>query len=147
MDVDIQNPEITINIDRERALREGISTAQIGMEIRSAVFGKEASKLKDGEDEYKIQIRYNMLQRNNISDLMNMRLTFRDMSTMGIKQVPLNAVATVDYTNTSGGIKRKNVKRTIQIQSNVTDPSLVGACQCKTGKHIADIQSKNKDPG
>ena len=146
MDVDIQNPEITINIDRERALREGISTAQIGMEIRSAVFGKEASKLKDGEDEYKIQIRYNMLQRNNISDLMNMRLTFRDMSTMGIKQVPLNAVATVDYTNTSGGIKRKNVKRTIQIQSNVTDPSLVGPVNAELAKKIEDFKNKTKIP-
>jgi len=146
MDVDLQNPEITINIDRERALREGISTAQIGMEIRSAVFGKEASKLKDGEDEYKIQIRYNMLQRNNISDLMNMRLTFRDMQTMGIKQVPLNAVATVDYTNTSGGIKRKNVKRTIQIQSNVTDPSLVGPVNAELAKKIEEFKSKTKIP-
>lgn len=146
MDVDLNNPEITINIDRERALREGISTAQIGMEIRAAVFGKEASKLKDGEDEYKIQIRYNQLQRNNINDLMNMRLTFRDMSTMGIKQVPLNAVATVDYTNTSGGVKRKNVKRTIQIQSNVTDPSLTGPVNAELAKKIEDFKSKSKIP-
>ena len=146
MDVDLNNPEITINIDRERALREGISTAQIGMEIRAAVFGKEASKLKDGEDEYKIQIRYNQLQRNNINDLMNMRITFRDMSTMGIKQVPLNAVATVDYTNTSGGVKRKNVKRTIQIQSNVTDPSLTGPVNAELAKKIIDFKSKTKIP-
>lgn len=146
MDVDLQNPEITINIDRERALREGLSTAQIGQEIRSAVFGREASKLKDGEDEYKIQIRYNQLQRNNISDLMNMRITFRDMSTMGIKQVPLNAIATVDYTNTSGGVKRKNLKRTIQIQSNVTDPSLTGPVNAELAKKIEDFKSKTKIP-
>ena len=146
MDIDLQNPEITINIDRERALREGISTAQIGMEIRSAVFGKESSKLKDGEDEYKIQIRYNQLQRNNISDLMNMRLTFRDMSTMGIKQVPLNAVATIDYTNTSGGVKRKNVKRTIQIQSNVLDPSLTGPVNTELAKKIEDFKARTKIP-
>ncbi|MBI2284420.1 MAG: efflux RND transporter permease subunit [Bacteroidetes bacterium] len=146
MDVDLQNPEVTINIDRERALREGISTAQIGMEIRSAVFGKEASKLKDGEDEYKIQIRYNQLQRNNISDLMNMRLTFRDMSTMGIKQVPLNAVATVEYTNTSGGVKRKNVKRTIQIQSNITDPSLTVPVNVELAKKIEEFKDKTRIP-
>ncbi|MBV9987724.1 MAG: efflux RND transporter permease subunit [Chitinophagaceae bacterium] len=146
LDVDIQNPEITINIDRERALREGISTAQIGMEIRSAVFGKEASKLKQGEDEYKIQVRYNMLERNNINDLMNMRITFRDMATMGIKQVPLNAVATVDYTNTSGGIKRKNVKRTIQLQSNVTDPALVGPVNKQLADKIDEFKAKTKIP-
>ncbi len=66
-DIDLINPEITINVDREKAMREGLFTGQIGMEIRNAVFGKEASKLKDGEDEYKIQIRYTDLQRNNIS--------------------------------------------------------------------------------
>ncbi|NCI45160.1 efflux RND transporter permease subunit [Sediminibacterium soli] len=146
MDVDLQNPEITINIDRERALREGLSTAQIGQEIRSAVFGREASKLKDGEDEYKIQIRYDMLQRNNINDLMNMRLTFRDMGTMGIKQVPLNAVATIDYTNTSGGVKRKNVKRTIQLQSNVLDPSLTGPVNVELAKKIAEFKQKTRIP-
>lgn len=146
MDVDLQNPEVTINIDRERALREGISTAQIGMEIRAAVFGKEASKLKDAEDEYKIQIRYDQLERNNIADLMNMRLTFRDMATMGIKQVPLNAVATVDYTNTSGAVKRKNVKRTIQIQGNVTDPAFTGPANIALAKHIETFKAKTKIP-
>jgi multidrug efflux pump subunit AcrB len=145
-DVDLENPEITINIDRERAMREGLSTGQIGMEIRSAVFGKEASKLKDGEDEYKIQIRYSDLQRNNITDIMNMRITFRDMATMGIKQIPLNAVATVDYTNTSGGVKRKNVKRTIQLQSNVLDPSLTGPVNKELASKIADFRSRTKIP-
>ncbi len=57
-DVDLNNPEITINVDREKAMIEGISTGQVGMEIRTAVFGKEVSKIKDGEDEYKIQLRY-----------------------------------------------------------------------------------------
>jgi multidrug efflux pump subunit AcrB len=146
-DVDLVNPEISINIDREKAMREGLSTGQIGTEIRSAVFGKEASKLKDAEDEYKIQIRYADLQRNNISDLMNMRITFRDMANMGaIKQLPLNAVATVDYTNTSGGVKRKNVKRTIQIQSNVLDPSLTGPVNTELAKKIAAFKTKVKIP-
>ncbi|RYY86229.1 MAG: efflux RND transporter permease subunit [Chitinophagaceae bacterium] len=118
-DVDLTNPEITINVDRERAMAEGISTAQVGMELRTAVFGREVSKLKQGEDEYKIQLRSSDLVRNNITDLMNMRLTFRDFTTGAIKQIPLSAIAKIDYTNTSGGIRRKNLKRTIQLQSNV----------------------------
>lgn len=146
-DIDLVNPEITINIDRERALREGLSTAQIGMELRSAVFGKEASKLKDGEDEYKIYVRYADLQRNNINDLMNLKLTFRDMAMQGrIRQVPLNAVATVDYTTTSGGVKRKNVKRCIQLQSNITDPSLTGPANAELAKHIAEFRRLTKIP-
>ncbi len=119
---DLQNikPEIEIKIDRERANREGISTGQIGMEIRNAVFGIEASKYRDDNDEYPIQIRYREDQRNNIDDLLNLKITYRDMNMGGmIRQIPLSTVTTIKYTNTFGGIKRKNQKRIITIDSNV----------------------------
>jgi len=145
-DVDLNNPEITINVDREKAMFEGISTGQIGMELRTAVFGKEVSKIKDGEDEYKIQLRYNDLMRQNITDLINMRITFMDMNTMQVKSIPLSSVATIDYTNTTGGVKRKNVRRTIQLQSNVTDPTLVGPINKELQIKIDDFKDKVKIP-
>jgi multidrug efflux pump subunit AcrB len=70
-DVDLNNPEITIAVDRARSTMEGISTAQIGMALRTAQFGKEVSKVKDGEDEYKIQLRYAPQYRGNVEDLLN----------------------------------------------------------------------------
>ncbi|MGQ0738120.1 MAG: efflux RND transporter permease subunit [Bacteroidota bacterium] len=145
-DVDLNNPEITINVDREKAMFEGLSTGQVGMEIRTAVFGKEVSKIKDGEDEYKIQLRYTDLIRNNITDLMNMRITFMDMNTFEVKSIPLSAVASVDYTNTTGGIKRKNVKRTIQLQSNVLDPTMVPKVNADLQLRINDFKNAVKIP-
>jgi len=145
-DVDLNNPEITINVDREKAMFEGLSTGQIGMEIRTAVFGKEVSKIKDGEDEYKIQLRYTDLIRNNITDLMNMRITFMDMNTFEVKSIPLSAVASVDYTNTTGGIKRKNVKRTIQLQSNVLNPTMVPKVNADLQLRIDDFRNAVKIP-
>jgi multidrug efflux pump subunit AcrB len=145
-DVDLNNPEITINVDREKAMFEGLSTGQIGMEIRTAVFGKEVSKIKDGEDEYKIQLRYTDLMRNNITDLLNMRITFMDMNTMQVKSIPLSSVASVDYTNTTGGIKRKNVKRTIQLQSNVLDPTMVPKVNADLQLRINDFKNTVKIP-
>ncbi len=50
MDVDLTNPEIALTIDRERALSEGVSTAQIGMQLRTALFGRELTKSKEGEE-------------------------------------------------------------------------------------------------
>ena len=69
LDVDLTNPEISLAIDRERAMIEGVSTAQIGMALRTALFGREVSKIKEGEDEYKIQLRNNELQRKSLPDL------------------------------------------------------------------------------
>ncbi|PWT71454.1 MAG: copper transporter [Bacteroidetes bacterium] len=121
LDVDVTKPELTLSIDRERALHEGLSTGQIGSELRSALFGKEASKLKDGEDEYKIQVRYTDLLRNNVSDLQNMKITYRDFSTGQVRQVPISSLVRFDYNNTLGGVKRKNLKRVISIYSNLID--------------------------
>ena len=119
LDVDLTNPEVTLTINRERAMIEGISTGQIGMALRTALFGREISKIKSGEEEFKIQLRNSEVQRNNLSDLLNLRLTFRDMATGMVKQVPISSLLTVDYTSTYGSIKRKNVKRVITIYSNV----------------------------
>lgn len=146
LDVDLNSPEISINIDRQKAMMEGLTTGQIGMEVRTAVFGKEVSKLKEGEDEYKIQLRYTDLMRNNVTDIMNMRITFMDMNTMRVKSVPLSAVASVDYTNASGAIQRKNVKRTIQLQSNVLDPSMVTGVNKELSSLISDFRTKSKIP-
>ncbi len=119
MDVDLTNPELLLTVDRERALIEGVSTAQIGMQIRTALFGREVSKIKDGEDEYKIQLRNEELQRKNLSDLLNMNIVFRDMATGVVKKVPISSLVKVDYTTTLGSVKRKDNKRTIILRSNV----------------------------
>lgn len=120
MDIDLKNPEILLTINRERALIEGVSTAQIGQEIRTALFGREVSKIKEGEDEYKIQLRNNKIQRQDLSSLLNMNVTFRDMGRGGaIKNVPISSLVNVDYTNTLGSVKRKNQKRVITLSSNV----------------------------
>ena len=119
-DFETIKPEIVFNVDRERANREGISTATIGMEIRNAVFGAEISKFRDENDQYPIQLRYKYDQRNNIEALRNLKITFRDMNMGGIlRSVPLSSFAQVEYSNTYGGIKRKMQKRVISLSSNV----------------------------
>ena len=84
--------------------------------------------------------------RNNVADLMNMRITFMDMNTMQVKSIPVSAVATVNYTNTTGGVKRKNVKRTIQLQSNVLDPTLVAKINSDLQLKIDEFKEKSKVP-
>jgi multidrug efflux pump subunit AcrB len=120
MDVDLQNPELTLTIDRDRALIEGVSSAQVGMQLRTALFGKEISKIKEGKEEYKIQLRNEATQRKNLVDLLNMRLSFRDMAAGGmVKNIPISSLVKVEPTSTLGSVKRKNQKRQIQLRSNV----------------------------
>ncbi len=119
MDIDLTNPEVTLTVDRERANIEGVSSVQIGQEIRTALFGREVSKIKEGKDEYKIQLRNNAIQRKSLDELLNMKVTFFDQSSGGLKNIPIINLVKVDYTNTLGSVKHKNQKRVITLKSNV----------------------------
>jgi len=143
MDVDLKNPEITLTVDRQRALIAGVSSAQIGLQLRTALFGKEASKIKDGEDEYKIQIRNEQMQRNSLSDLLNMEIVFRDFASGGqIKRVPISSVVTVDLTSTLGSVKRKNQKRVITLRSNVLSGYTPTAVNAEMAKHLENYKNR-----
>jgi len=145
MDVDLQNPEITLTVDRDRALIEGVSSAQIGSQIRTALFGKEVSKIKEGKEEYKIQLRNNELQRKSLVDLLNMRVSFRDMASGGaVKNIPIGALVKVEPTSTLGSVKRKNQKRLITLRSNVLTTKGYNATAVNQvlAKHIANFNKK-----
>jgi len=118
-DFETNSPEISVKIDRDRAQRLGLSTGQIGLEIRTALYGKEISKLKQDEDEYPIMVRYNKVTRDNINALVNLEITYRDMNSGQLRSIPLSTVATIDYTSSYAGIKRLNQKRVITVYSNV----------------------------
>lgn len=136
---DFQNnkPEIIIEIDRERANREGISTGQIAGEIRSAVYGLEISKYKELEDEYPIQLRYAIDTRENVDNLINLKITYRDMNSGQMRQIPLSSVARIKYQETYGSIKRKNQKRLITISSEVLPGYTANEIVQKINKYAA----------
>ncbi len=119
IDLNAGKPELLIHINRDKARRFGLSTGQIGDALRTALFGKNISNYKVGEDEYKIRMELADKYRYNIPSLMNQRITFRSASSGKIIQVPISAVATYKYSSTYGSITRINRKRVITIYSNV----------------------------
>jgi multidrug efflux pump len=121
LDLETGKPEILVNVDRARARMFGLSTAQIGGTLRTALFGKEISKFKDGEDEYPIILKLKDDYRYDVSSLLNQRITFRDMTTGKIKQIPISSVADVSFTSSYGAVKRRDQDRTITIWSNVIE--------------------------
>ncbi|HOX78983.1 MAG TPA: efflux RND transporter permease subunit [Bacteroidales bacterium] len=118
-DLNLDKPEAIVHIDRDRARRYGLSTAQIAGTIRTALFGKEISDFKEGEEEYPIQLRLKEEFRYNVASLMNQKITFRDQASGKIQQVPITAVADISYGSTYEAIKRKDLDRVITLSSNV----------------------------
>jgi len=120
-DVKLGKPELLININRDAARRYELSTFSIANTIRTALFGKEVSRFKVGEDEYPIVVRMDESNRNSVSSLMNQKITFRNPANGQIVQVPISAVADIEYSSTYSSIKRKDSDRVISIYSNILD--------------------------
>jgi multidrug efflux pump len=118
-DFQISKPEIIIDIDEEKTQREGISVAQVAVEIRTALFGKEVSKFRDKNDDAPIQLRLREEDRNNVERMLNLNIAFMDMATQQFKQVPLSSLTKVRYGNSISTINRKNQKRLINLSSDV----------------------------
>ena len=119
-DLITNKPEIIVDIDKEKAQREGITSSQVAMAIRTALFGSEISKFRDDKDEYPIQLRVKSDDRNQVEKLLSMNVTYRDMVMGGIlREVPLSTIATISYGTTFSQINRKNQERVITLSSDV----------------------------
>lgn len=139
-DFQSNKPEIVINIDREKANREGISTATIGQALRTAIYGYEISRFRDANDDYPIQVRIKESQRNDINTLMNLPVVYRDMNMGGmVRQVPLSAVARIEYSNSYAGIRRINQKRVISISSNVLSGYNANEIVAQINKNLVNV--------
>jgi multidrug efflux pump subunit AcrB len=139
MDVKLGKPEMLVHVNREAARRFGISTYQIADALRTSVFGKEISKFKSGEDEYDIFVRLKDEYRYNVSNLLNQKITFRSPASGQLIQVPVTAVADVEFTSTYNSIKRKNLDRVITIYSNLVDGYNANEIVAEIGEALGDF--------
>jgi multidrug efflux pump subunit AcrB len=107
-------PELTVEIDRERAQLFGLNTRDIGFTVRSAINGVEAGEFRDGNDEYDIVVRLAEPYRRDLNSLADITIVAEDGS-----QVPLPSVATWSVNESFSGINRKNLDRVVTVSSDV----------------------------
>jgi multidrug efflux pump subunit AcrB len=112
-DLQVNNPEIIVDIDHEKANSYGISNAQVGATIRTALLGIPISTYRVDEDEYDITLRLQKEDRSNITDLMNMTIP----TPRGY--IPISAVATPRFKSSYGAINRIDQERVVTLSSNV----------------------------
>ncbi len=140
VDVADDKPELPISVDRAKARSLGLSTGQIGDAIRTALFGKEISRYKTGEDEFPINLRFADEFRYNLESLLNQKITFRDPGTGRIKQVPIASVAQPSKSSTFSAVKRKELKRVITLYSGIQEGANANAIVGEIKELFADYE-------
>ncbi len=136
LNINTNQPEMLIEVDREQARLYELSTQQIALAFRNALYGYEASKFKDGEDEYDIFVRLNEKSRNDVSTLMNQKIHVNGSS------IPISAVASFKYATTYDKINRIDFKRVITISSEVVE----GYNANEINARLAQLLSEYKMP-
>ncbi len=117
IDVNKDKPSMKVLVDREKAGELGVTSGQIGQQLRNAIFGAKAGIYKENGEDYDIYVRFNKANRYNTSALFNQKITFRDQASGKIKNIPISTV--IKHTNNSGfsAIKHKDVKRVVTVYS------------------------------
>ncbi|MBX7094185.1 MAG: efflux RND transporter permease subunit [Flavobacteriales bacterium] len=122
LDVETGKPELPIEVDREIARRMDLSTAQIAMAIRTALFGKDISTYKIGDEDYDINLRYNDAERHHLDALLDQKITFRDMLSGQLVQIPIRTVIKDPVKKSSySSVKHKNLDKVVTVFSNVSE--------------------------
>jgi len=132
--MDDARPELSVDVDREKAALYNLNTLKVGRAIRGAINGVEAAKYRTGNDEYDIIVRLAEGYRQELEGLRE----FTVMAEGGI-QVPLVSVATWSVEEGAGAIRRKDQTRMATISSDVAAGYANNAVLAEVQATLADF--------
>ncbi|WP_447601581.1 efflux RND transporter permease subunit [Nitrospira sp. Nam80] len=107
-------PYLTVDIDRERIARFGINVSDVQDIVTSAVGGKAATQIYEGERRFQLVLRFPETYRNSVGSIGDIRV--RSISGAPI---PLSDLAKVEMREGPARISREQVRRRIYIGFNV----------------------------
>ncbi len=127
-------PELRINIDRQRAADLGVSLDTLSTTMRTLIGGEEVSKFKDGDEQFSVRLRLDDQFRN---DPATMGDIFVPAS--GGRMVRVSDVAQLAVGNAPASIDRFNRMRQISVNANLdslrtTLGEAIGAARAKVGE-------------
>ncbi|WP_421792709.1 efflux RND transporter permease subunit [Hyphobacterium sp.] len=99
----------------------GVTLADVTRQVRQAFFGEEVMRLpRDGQD-VRVMVRLPEEARRSLDTLQNLRIRTSDG-----REVPLSAVAEVEFAPGLNRINRRDRMRTITVSAELTDPTARG---------------------
>lgn len=114
LSVEEGNPEVKVEVDRDKMSSLGLSLQTVGATMQTAFSGNTDSKFRQGEYEYDINIRLDNFNRQSVEDVKN--LTF--INSEG-HQVHLDQFATVTESSGPSQLERQDKSTKISVQSQV----------------------------
>nr|VFJ54697.1 MAG: Multidrug efflux pump subunit AcrB [Candidatus Kentron sp. DK] len=111
--LDADREEITLTLRPEARLL-GITTADLGEQVRRAFFGAEAQRIQRGRDDVRVMVRYPLVERRALTDLLRIKIRTRAGD-----QIPLGAVAELAPGHGFSTIARVDRHRAVNVTADV----------------------------
>ena len=113
------NPEINVQVDRDKMAALGLNLQTVGMTMQTAYSGNTDGKFRAGEYEYDINIKYNAFDRKNIDDVSNL-IFINDLG----QQIKLSQFATITEGSGPSKLERRDKTASVTVQGqNIGVPS------------------------
>ena len=114
-------PYLTVDIDRQKIARFGINVADVQEIVTTAIGGKVATHVYEGERRFELTLRFPEPQRNSIGAIGEIRVK----SASGAL-IPMSELATIEMREGPSRISREGVKRRIYVAFNVVGRDIGG---------------------
>ena len=112
LSVESGNPEIRVQVDRDKMAALGLSLSNVGATMQTAFSGNTNGKFRQGEYEYDINIRYASFNRQSIHDVSNL-LFINDKG----EQVRVSQFADIRESSGPSQLERRDKSTSITVQA------------------------------
>ncbi|MGO4709580.1 efflux RND transporter permease subunit [Chryseobacterium sp. 2TAF14] len=114
LSTDTGNPEVQVNIDRDKMASLGLNLSSVGQTMQTAFSGNTDGKFRAGEYEYDINIRFGDANRQSIDDVRNLMFT----NAQG-EQIRLSQFAEVKMGSGPSLLERRDKAPSVKVKSKV----------------------------
>jgi HAE1 family hydrophobic/amphiphilic exporter-1 len=114
LSVEDGNPEVGVNIDRERMGQLGLTINQVGAVLKNAYAGNDDAKYRVGTNEYDIKVKFDDFDKHSVEDVKN--IVFINATGQSIK---LSQFADVVQGSGPSVLERKDRRTSVTVKTNV----------------------------
>jgi HAE1 family hydrophobic/amphiphilic exporter-1 len=108
------NPEINVQLDRDKMNALGLNVASVGMTMQTAFSGNTDTKYRAGDTEYDINIRYDQSGRTSMDNVKNLKF----INAKG-ESISLEQFADIDYGSGPTLLERRDKSPSVSVQAQV----------------------------
>ncbi|HEY3446186.1 MAG TPA: CusA/CzcA family heavy metal efflux RND transporter [Myxococcales bacterium] len=120
--------QIDVEIDREAVARYGINVSDVNDTIETAIAGRQASILIEGQRRFAVVVRFPEASRADLPEIERLLIA----APQG-ERVPLSELAKISLVEAPAQVSRENGMRRVVVEANVRGRDL--------GSFVADVQA------